>query len=247
LPEIALIVGASSGVGRAIACELARRGYDLVLAARDPRDLEAVAWDLEIRWAIRARSLPLDLADPELDADTYVRSVERMIGAIEVAVLTAGMIDERDSPTAGREVIERLVRVNYLGTVQLISALTRLFRDRDAGTIIAFSSIAAAAPRKRNTVYSSAKSGLETYCQGLQHLVAGSGVCVQVYALGYVDTGMAFGQHLLFPVASPERVARHVVANLGRDVGIRYFPRFWGVIVRLLALVPRSVYRRLNF
>lgn len=247
MAEGAVVVGASSGVGRAVAEELARRGWSLVVSARDRRDLEAVAADLSTRERAVVRALPVDLSDPGLDPERFARAAAQELGRVDLFVLTAGVVDEEDDGLAAPAPTERLVRVNYLAAIQLLAAFARLQREQGGGQIVAISSIAAAAPRRRNAVYSSAKAGLEVYARGLRHALYGTGVRIQVYALGYVDTRLAFGQRLLFPAASPEAVARQIVGALGSWEGVRYYPRFWSVVVKLFGLVPESLRLRFKY
>lgn len=242
-----MVVGASSGVGRYVAEHLARRGHDLVLSARDRRDVSAVAADLSTRWGVRATPVVLDLGAAELDPEGFIDEAIEVLGDVDVAVVTAGVVDARDGVFAEPEVIAHLARVNFLGAVQLLAAFARHFHGRSAGHVVAVSSIAAAAPRARNLVYSASKAGLEAFCQGLRHGLQGSGVTIQVFALGYVDTRLAFGQRLLLPAASPERVGRHIARKLGTGQGLRYYPLYWGLVVRVIKLLPMWLRLRMNY
>ncbi len=242
-----MIVGASSGVGRALAQELAREGYDLVLVARDERDLQAVACDVSVRWPARAECRVLDLGRPDFDAERFCAECVEQLGRVDALFLTAGIVDADDDGVPASGTIGSIVQVNLTGSLKLVSAFARVFESQGGGEIVAFSSIAVGAPRRRNVVYASTKAALETFCRGLRHHFARSEVHVQVYRLGYVDTAMSFGQKLLFPVATPAAVAGHVVKNLGRDRGVVYYPRFWWAVVFLLSRLPWPVYRRLAF
>lgn len=246
-PRRAVVVGASSGVGRALAAELAARRWDLVLAARDARDLEAIAADLELRWSVRVAVKPFDVSGPEGSIARFCDECSAHLGKIHALFITVGQVDPVDRGLSDLATIERLVAVNYTNVVKTIARFGALFEAQDSGTIAVFSSIAAAAPRSRNVVYASAKAGLEAYCRGLRHHFSCTGVKIQVYALGYVDTAMSFGQKLLFPIASPRRAARFVVANLTRDVGRIYYPRFWSLVTLILRYTPWFVYKRLQF
>ena len=243
----AVVVGASSGVGRALAEELADRGWDLVISAREERDLAALAGDLELRHGARVHPQAIDLAEPDFDGRAYSEACVGRLGEIDAFFVTAGLVDSRDRGPGEPEVTARVILVNYAGVVQLIARFAELFEARGAGTLVSFSSIAAAAPRSQNTVYSSAKAGLETYCQGLRHHLSQTPVILQTYALGYVDTAMSFGMKLLFPVASPASIARYVVDHLDRDHGRLYLPRFWALVVLALRALPWSIYKRLSF
>jgi hypothetical protein len=74
-----------------------------------------------------------------------------------------------------------------------------------------------------------------------------TGVRVQFYRLGYVDTQLSFGRKMLFPIAAPEAVAKYVVRNFNRDIGRAHFPTFWAGITLLLRTLPWAIFRRLQF
>lgn len=113
--------------------------------------------------------------------------------------------------------------------------------------VVGFGSIAAVRGRKANVVYSASKRGLESYFESLRHLTANTGVIVQFYRLGYVETQQSFGQRLLFPVVTPEQVARDIMARAGRDFGVRFFPGFWRLIALAVAWLPWRLYKNLDF
>jgi short-subunit dehydrogenase len=243
----AVVIGASSGVGLALAEELARRGYDLVIGARHAADLDAVAADLALRHEATVTPRPIDLCGPADAVERYADECVETLGGIDAVLVTAGAIDRADDGTAPAAVAATLVQTNFLGVATLVGAFVGRLEDRGAGTIVLFSSIAAAVPRGRNVVYGAAKAALEHYGRSLQHRLAGGPVRVQVYALGYVDTAMAAGQRLLLPRADPQRIARTVVDGLHRDRRFTYLPRYWAPIVIGLRCLPWPVYRRLKF
>jgi short-subunit dehydrogenase len=243
----AVVVGASSGVGRALAAELASRGYDLVVSARDADDLEAVAADLALRHDATVTPLVVDLTGPDDELELFVKACVAALPAIDAVLVPAGAVADDDDGTADWATATSLVTTNLLGVVKVAAAFVRRLEAQDGGTLVLFSSIAAATPRGRNVVYGAAKAGVEYFGRALQHRFATGPVHVQVYALGYVDTAMTRGMRLAFPVASPESVARRVVASLGRPVRVRHVPRYWGAVVRVLRVLPWPLYRRLRF
>lgn len=245
--KAAVVVGASSGVGRALAEALAERGWRLVLSARDARDLEAVAADLKARWEAPCYPVAVDLATPDFDADGFCHDCERALGEIDAAFCVAGEINEQDNGLADDETVRQLIQVNYANAVRTLAAFARVFETRGRGVLVGFSSIAAAAPRGRNMVYASAKAGLETYLKALRHNFADTPVLVQGYALGYLDTAMAYGRKLWLRAVSAEAVAGQVIGNLDKDRGIVYYPQYWGLITRALKLLPWFIYKRLRF
>jgi short-subunit dehydrogenase len=241
-----VVVGGSAGVGRALCEELASRGYPLVIGARHAEDLEALAADLRLRHSVAVTPWPVDLCGPPEHLEHYVDQCFATLSDIGAVLIPAGAVDDADDGTAPPIVTTMLVRTNFLGVATLVGAVAERLAARGGGTIVLFSSIAAAAPRGRNVVYGAAKAALEHYGRSLQHRFAGK-VRVQIYALGYVDTAMAAGRRLRLPPAEPRQIARTVVDGLERNRRFTYLPRYWRPVVWVLRRLPWSVYRRLDF
>lgn len=245
----AVIIGASSGVGRELARAFARLGTQLVIVARDERDLSAIASDIQLRFGVACWPVVQDIAAREWNVADLVATCRERLGVIDALLVPAGAVSPDDvGPNAAA--IAPVLDVNFVGPARIAAAFGTLMSEQKSGTIVLFSSIAAAAPRSKNVAYSAAKAALETYAKGLRHSLSAFGVEVQTLALGYVDTAQSFGLRLLFPVVSPEAVARHVVERIAprtRVGGLRYFPRFWRLVTTILRLLPWFVYRRLQF
>ena len=240
----AVVIGATTGVGRALARALAKRGRDLVVVARSERDLQATASDLALRFGIRADVIALDIARPDLDVDKLVEQCARTTGEVDTVFIPAGAVLDTDVG-ACPDVVGPITAVNYLGPAKIAAAFGREMARRGKGAVVMFSSIAAAAPRSRNAAYSAAKAALEVYARALRHELEPKGVRVAVLALGYVDTRLSFGMQLRFRVATPNEVATFA---MGSDLrGRHYYPRFWWWITCVLRHLPWSVYRRLSF
>ena len=245
--KTAVVVGASAGVGRALAEKLAETGWNLVLSARNARDLEAVAADLRLRFGAHCRAAPVDLGRADFDAEDFRRNCLAEPGTVDALFVVAGHAELEDGELASDESLRRIVLVNYLNSIRLLQAFAQTFGLRGRGLLVGFSSVAASAPRKRNIVYGSAKAGLEAYLKALRHHFAGTSVLVQGYSLGYVDTAQTYGKKLALPRAAPRDVAEHVVARLQSDRGMTYFPAWWAIVVWTLRRLPWFVYKRLNF
>jgi short-subunit dehydrogenase len=245
----AVVVGASSGVGRALVRVLAGAGQRLVISARDRVDLEASAADASVRHGVACAVIAEDIARPDFGAEVFAERCFAELGAVGSLLVPAGGVLEADSGP-NEAAIDAVHRTNYLGPARLAAAFGRRMATQGHGTIVLFSSIAAAAPRTKNVAYSAAKAALETYAHGLRHALSRYGVEVLVVVLGYVDTPQSFGQRLVFPVASPESVARAVHRRLGsgqRRGGRMHYPAFWWWITTALRYTPFWIYRRLSF
>jgi len=243
----AVVIGASSGVGRALSESLARAGYDLVLAARSGRDLEAVAANVRIRHGVKAVPIELDLRGPDEDLAGWFERCTRELPSPDAVLIPAGAVDDEDDGLSDPELIDRLVETNFLGVVRVARRFLNAFEARGCGTVVLFSSIATAAPRRRNVAYTAAKSALAAYARSMQHRFAGTEIRIQVYALGYVDTAMTQGRKLLFPVARADRVADAVVSGLYRSRRFQYSPRPWALVAFVLERLPWPIYRKLEF
>jgi decaprenylphospho-beta-D-erythro-pentofuranosid-2-ulose 2-reductase len=243
----AVVIGASSGVGRALADSLAREGYDLVLTARSARDLEAVAADVEARHGVRALPLELDLLASDHDLSAWFARCRSALPNADAVLIPAGIVHDDDDGLTDWELTDRLVATNFVGVVRVARLFLEEFENRNHGTLVLFSSIATAAPRRRNVAYTAAKSALGSYARSMQHRFADSGVRVQVYALGYVDTAMTRGRRLALPVVSASRVADTIVGGLHQSRRFQYSPGFWAVVAFILERLPWPIYRRLEF
>lgn len=242
----AVVVGASAGLGRALAERLAAGRRDLVLVASDARDLDALAADLRIRHAVRARPVAMDLGAASLDLEPLERALSEL-GGCDALLLPAGFTAETDGVELDPAQAERLVRTNFLGIATIVGALYPRLRERERAAIVGFGSVAAIRGRGANVVYAASKRALHSYFEGLRHACSSSSVRVAFYVLGYLDTSLAFGRRTLLPRADPRRLAERVVRELGSREGVVYYPAGWRVVAAALPLVPFALYKRLKF
>jgi short-subunit dehydrogenase len=237
-----LIVGASTGLGRALAEEYAGAGFDLVLVSRDRRDIDPLAADLRLRFGVAVEALAADLADD----NECLAGVERalaLVSPLRGILLPIGASDPDDRIGLPDELMVRMVYSNFLNPCRLLNALLPRLRG---GEVIGFGSVAALRGRTRNAAYAASKSALMTYFESLRHSAGTADIAVRFYVPGYLDTNLAFGQSLPFRAADPRILARRVRADTGLTL-TRYFPGYWRLIVAIVSLLPWSIYRRLKF
>jgi short-subunit dehydrogenase len=86
--------------------------------------------------------------------------------------------------------------------------------------------------------YSAAKRALHSYFESLRHALSERGIRVQFYVAGFLDTNLAYGVRTPLPKADPRRLADEVVRQLGKDIGVRYFPAWWRPICAALRVAP---------
>jgi short-subunit dehydrogenase len=240
-----LIFGASAGVGRALARRLAARGDSLVLVARDSRDLEAEAAHLRTTFGIAINWLTIDASSPQA-VEQALRPLAEL-GGIRNLLFPVGMANDVDDGLIPADTSAAIVNANLTSVIGAVALFLPGLLQADRGNIVGFGSVAAIRGRGANVVYAAAKRGLESYFESVRHRTAKTGIRVQFYRLGYVDTQLSYGRKIPFPIATPEKVADHVVRNLDRDIGRVQYPAFWAGIAVLLRALPWIVYRRLQF
>jgi uncharacterized protein len=182
----ALITGASSGIGAVYADRLARRGYDLILVARNRDRLQAIANRLSSE---TGRSVEVVVADLGNKADVArVETVLRTDASITMLVNNAGV--GATAPLLGSDIekMDEMIALNVSALTRLTYAAAPGFVARGGGTIINLASIAALSPETLNGVYGGSKAFVVALSQSLHHELAGKGVRIQVIVPGATAT-----------------------------------------------------------
>lgn len=238
-----LVLGATSGIGRALAAELAGRGHDVIVAGRRRDELARCAADLEIRAGVRAEQRVFDALDFASHRE-LVRSCAE--GGLDGVALCHGVQFDQADAQRDASLARRMIEVNYASAVSLLEAAAGHFEARRAGWICALSSVAGDRARPSNYLYGSTKAALTAYLRGLQARLARSGVRVLIVKPGFVDTSLTYGLPGLFLVAPPDRVAADVVRAIERGRRVVYTPPFWAPIMAAIRLIPAPLFERLR-
>jgi uncharacterized protein len=185
---IALITGASSGIGAVYADRLAHRGHDLMLVARDRQRLDALATRVRDETGRSVEVVAADLSDK---ADlARVEEVLRTNAGITVLVNNAGIAMSGDLASADPDRLESMIRLNVLAPSRLALAVIPGFIAGGRGTLINISSVLALAPERFNGAYSGTKAYLLNLSLRLQQEVGNKGVRVQVVLPGATRTAI---------------------------------------------------------
>jgi short-subunit dehydrogenase len=181
----ALITGASTGIGKVYAQKLAKRGYDLVLVARDRARLEQLAADLRKDGAA-SEVMPADLTQ-----SGDVARVEQKLesdAAISFFLNNAGIATVEPQLKTSVETIEKLISLNVTAATRLALAAGRAFVAKKSGTIVNMASAVAINPERFNAVYSGSKAYLLALSQALTKELTDNGVTIQTVCPGAVRT-----------------------------------------------------------
>lgn len=242
-----VIVGASSGLGRALAEELSARGHALFLVSRQDSDLAPLAAELERRGGRPAGYLAFDIARD--DPESLRRAALDHLGGLESLIMMAGETRyTSDNGPLSQDDLSQLAAINFTGTLAVINAFLPDLMAAPNANLVGAGSIAGWRGRRRNIVYGACKRGLEFYFHSLRHLLVGTGCKIQFYRLGYIRTRMTLsvGFKPPLPMAEPEDLARHIANNLGRDLGTVTLPRWWVPLLWTLRLLPWPIFKRLD-
>ena len=236
----AVIVGASSGIGEALAHQLNREGWRLALLARRLDRLEAMRQTLAPETVVRS----FDVTHG--DAATIFEEVLDELHGVDLVIISAGtghlnrdLDPELDSDT---------VTVNVLGFMTIAQVAMRYFLRRGRGHLVGISSVAALRGVGDAAAYSASKAFQSIYLDGLRDLTRHRGLPIAVTEVqpGFVDTAMmkterplpAVARWLL--VASPDRAAQQIVRAVRKRAKHVYITRRYGLIAFVLKLLPRA-------
>jgi uncharacterized protein len=184
--RLAIVTGASAGIGAAFAERLARDAYDLVLVARRRERLEELADRLARAHGRRVDVLPADLCSPN-----GVRAVEARIAsepALELVVNNAGFGTTGAFAELDRDVEEEEVGLNVVALLRLTHAAIEAMTARGHGTVINVSSLAGFQPAPYNATYAATKAFVNSFTQGVAEELRGTGVRLQLLCPGFTRT-----------------------------------------------------------
>jgi decaprenylphospho-beta-D-erythro-pentofuranosid-2-ulose 2-reductase len=244
-PKTIVALGATSAIAEATLRLLAERGARFYLVARNQRKLDAVAADLRTRGASAVATQAMDLDDTAAHP-AMLAAAAQSLGAIEMALLAHGVLGDQAEAEASYSAAEAVFRTNFLSAVSLITWLANYFESMGQGTLAVISSVAGDRGRKSNYVYGASKGALSIFLEGVRNRIDRAGVQVLTIKPGFVATPMTahVAQGPLF--AQPSQVAKGIVKAIERRRDVVYLPAFWAMVMLVVRLVPRRIFKKVN-
>jgi short-subunit dehydrogenase len=229
MTRTALITGASSGIGHALAVELAARGYDLGLAARR---LDALQ---QLEQEIRQRH-------PDYDkVPTAISEFAAALGGLDVVIANAGVGSSGPIGDGHAQADRRVIETNLLGAMATIDAAVALFHRQGRGQIVAISSVAAFRGLPGSASYSASKAAIATYTDALRAELYGTPIKVTTLYPGYIDTPLNEHMPRRPFLISLDKGAALIADKIERGVKTSTIPTYpWNVLSRILRILPTS-------
>jgi short-subunit dehydrogenase len=236
--RVAIVTGASSGIGAAVATDLARRGARVVAVARREDRLAATVDACRAR-SPESRAHAADVSSRDACTEV-VAETERRFGRVDILVNNAGISVHKDAARTSVDDVERLFAVNFFGPVYLTTAALAGMVERRAGSVVNVTSVAGYVPNPGEAAYGATKAALSRWSHGLAVDLADTGVHVGVLSPGPIDTEMWSLDEVpsytgkLYP---PEIVADGVARMIERRLVHLTVPRRFGAVGALYPLL----------
>ncbi|MBV6469041.1 MAG: 3-phenylpropionate-dihydrodiol/cinnamic acid-dihydrodiol dehydrogenase [Nitrospirae bacterium] len=236
------VTGASSGIGRAVAVELVRRGATVIASARNESPLHHL---VEQCGGDRLAAVPCDVSDPVANRRAASEIVGQF-GGLDVAVLNAGTCEYVEVDRFDSAVFERTMRSNFLSMVYGIEAVLPLLRQSPAPHLVGMSSTVAYAGLPRAEAYGASKAAIRYLLESLRIDLYRLGITVSVVCPGFVRTPLTDRNDFPMPFRiEAEDAARRIVDGIEAGKAEIHFPKRFSLAFKLLTLLPTRLYLRL--
>jgi short-subunit dehydrogenase len=235
--QVAVVTGASSGIGRALAQELAARGCKVGLVARRRDALEQAAAEV-VQAGGLAVVAPADVGD-RTQVTAAIRHVAAQLGPVDLLIANAGvgaptLLEPFNVPD-----VEKMFRVNTLGAIYAIEAVLPDMLQRRRGHLAGVSTLASYKGLPGESAYCASKAALNIFLEGLRIQLRSHGIAVTTICPGFVRTPMTSVNDFHMPwLLEPDEAARKIVAALSRRVKVFNFPWQTTLLMKLVAWLP---------
>jgi len=236
-----LLTGASSGIGTALARELAAKGYDLALAARREDNLHLLAAELQARFTCKVMVLPLDVTDYAACQDA-VGLAANALGGLDGIIANAGIALTGKVGGGHFERARRTVETNLIGAIACLDAACALFRQQGHGHLVAVASVAGKRGLPHSPAYSASKAGLISYMEATRAELLGKNIDTTLLLPGFIDTPLNSSMANRPFLIDVERGAALIAKHIDKRHVSAYVPGWpWALLGRVLPYLPTAM------
>ncbi len=232
------IIGASSGIGAALARRLAAKGATLALSARNRPALDALALETGLRHSV----WPLDVSNAG-DVRDVANALSQSWPRIDSVIVMAGTYTPQAVADMNLEDARRIIDVNLMGSIHVIHAILPVFHTQGYGQIALCGSVAGYRGLPQGQPYSATKAAIINMAESLRAEEQPHGIDVRLICPGFVHTPMTAKNTFVMPMAiSADEAAMHIACGLlGRDFEI-HFPRKFTWLMKILRAMPDGLF-----
>ncbi|MDP3274679.1 MAG: SDR family NAD(P)-dependent oxidoreductase [Deltaproteobacteria bacterium] len=240
MTRFALVTGASSGIGRALALRLAQDGVHVIVAARREHALRSLVSEITAQGG-EATAEVLDVSQADRTVER-LRAIDRSIGGIDLVIANAGVGPRRDQESYAWEALADACRTNFTGAVATLTAVLPQMVQRGRGHLVGISSLASFGPLPQSAAYCAPKAGLSMLLDCLRLDVRAHGIKVTAVHVGFVQTPMtAEISHPMPQLLTVERAADYIVKRLPDGPATIDFPQPLASLTRAMGRLPRPL------
>lgn len=235
----AIIIGASSGIGKALAEILSVEGYTLGLTGRRVNLLDHLANTLPNKVITKE----MDVSDPLKTKQQFEKLIEEL-GSVDLVIVSAGTGHHNPELEPALEL--ETINTNVSGFTIIAGAAFNYFKKNKKGHLVGISSILTLRGNAGAPAYNASKAFMSNYMEGLRLKALKENLDIHITDIrpGYVDTAMAEGDHM-FWVAPPEKAAKQIVDAIKSNKSCAYITKRWRLIAWLMRIAPNFLYKKL--
>ena len=237
---VALVTGASSGIGLELARQLARDGTKVALVARRKELLDGIAEEIRTAGGA-ALAIPCDVRE-RMSMHAAVGTAARELGPIDLLIANAGVGHVIPADSFDAALVEDTIRTNLFGPVYAIEAALPSMLSRHSGHIVGVSSLAAYRGFPMTEAYCASKSALNAFLEGLRAELSDRGIRVTTVCPGFVRTPMTVKNTGAMPfLLEPREAARRILRAVRSGRRVYNFPWPMAALMALVRLLPSRV------
>lgn len=241
--KVVMITGASSGIGKGIALEVASRGANVALLARREELLQEIVSEARAR-NVKGVSAAADVRDVKAVREAADR-FRKELGPIDMLIANAGIGTADHATRLTPEHAANVIGINVLGAVNSVTAVLPGMVERGQGRLVAISSLAAYRGLAKSGAYCASKAALTSYFESLRIDLRHTGVGVSVIHPGFIKTDLTAGRHSKMPyLMELDYGVKKIVWAIEREKKTYAFPWQLATIVRACMLMPATMYDR---
>jgi short-subunit dehydrogenase len=241
-PRTAWITGASSGIGREIALQLAEAGHRVVISARQHAALDQIA----NQYPENMMSLPMDMIDAASMEQASTR-LAQLVTSLDLVILNAGICEYLDNGDIDLDLIQRVMDVNFTGTLRVAKIAIPLLQKSSQPSLYIVSSQVTRLALTRSGAYGASKSALEYFFRCLRIDSLSTGIFIGLIRPGFVKTPLTDRNNFSMPwLWTADKAARHILKGIDRCQAEMTFPLALNLLLSVFACLPHAIWAALS-